>query len=133
MVKRICFVLIFVISTASLMQSCEKYEATYEESDIARLDGMRNEILRMVGGANCYNSSSCRCIAFGVKACGGPAGYLIYSAGTVNEVELLKRVGEYNRFNKSLIEEYGWISDCSVTPVPVVGCKDGHCVNLSAQ
>jgi hypothetical protein len=133
MVKRIRFVLIFVVSIACLMQSCEKYEAKDEESDIARLNSMRGEILEMAGGAKCFNSSNCRYISLGVKACGGPAGYLIYSVVTVNEIELLRRVEEYNRFNKILIEEYGWISDCMVVPAPVVGCKDGQCVNLNTQ
>lgn len=132
MVRRICFVFIIVVSIVCLVQSCG-YELIDEETDKARLDSMRYEILAMVGEANCSNSSNCRYVAFGDKPCGGPWSYLIYSITTVNERVLLMRVSEYNHFNEILNVEYGWDSDCSLVPVPTVGCRNGHCVDLSIQ
>jgi hypothetical protein len=137
MVRRICFVFIFTIAIVSLIQSCDldsgRYVPIEEETDIARLDSMRLEILEMIGEAECSNSLDCRYVAFGAKPCGGPWRYLIYSVVTVNENVLLARVAEYNNFNEILNQEYGWVSDCAIVPVPTVGCKDGHCVDLSTQ
>ena len=137
MFVRICFVFIITVAIVSLVQSCDldsgKYVPIDEETDIARLDSMYTEILEMVGEAECSGSLDCRYVAFGDKPCGGPWSYLIYSVKTVDEDLLLMRVSQYNNFNEILNQEYGWASDCMVVPVPNVGCKDGHCVDLNSQ
>lgn len=101
-----------------------------EEGDQARLKEMREDILQMVGTPTCAEEGSCRSVGFGAKPCGGPWEYLIYSVENVDEQQLLERVREYNDFEEKLNAKYGYVSDCTVPEPPVLGCRDGRCVDL---
>ena len=104
-------------------------ELTVEE-DQARLDNMEQEILVLIGDLSCTDSTDCRYIGFGSKPCGGYWRYLIYSKLNVDSVQLDAKVRKYNQYNETLNQKYGWISDCSLPPIPVINCIDGECVNI---
>jgi hypothetical protein len=110
------------------LAACDRHYT--EESDRARLEEMHQDIVEFVGEPTCSGSEDCRFIAFGAKPCGGPWEYLIYSASTVDTLELQHMVETYNRFNDELNRRYGWVSECSVPPVPNLDCREGRCVDL---
>lgn len=118
--------LLFVV----LISACQK--SFDEASDRARLDEMRQAILDQVADPVCDHPEDCRFIALGAKPCGGPWEYLVYSVASVDSVELAERVAEYHEFNAELNLRYGWVSDCSVPPLPTPGCREGRCVDLGA-
>jgi hypothetical protein len=119
-----CLVVCVVLATAGCLDDRN------EARDRQRLESMRVSIEDMVGEATCTDSADCMFIGFGSKPCGGFWSYLIYSASTVDTLMLHERVAEYNVFEDRLNELYGWMSDCSVPPVPAVTCRDGRCVDL---
>ena len=120
---------IFVLSVA-LLSACQ--ESFDEAGDRARLAEMRQEILDLAADPVCDDPADCRFIALGAKPCGGPWEYLVYSVASVDSVELAERVDVYNELNAELNLRYGWVSDCSVPPVPTLDCRDGRCVDLDA-
>ncbi|MCK4655569.1 MAG: hypothetical protein KAT85_01020, partial [candidate division Zixibacteria bacterium] len=67
-----------------------------ESEDIAKLGRMEKQILAFSCDAQCTDSTDCRRIAFGDKPCGGPWKYLIYSASTIDTMELQRMVASYN-------------------------------------
>jgi len=101
-----------------------------ETRDRAQLEAWREDILAMVKDPACSDSTECRCIGLGAKPCGGPWEYLIYSVSSVDTSALVEEVAEYNNLNAVLNQRYGWVSDCSITRVPNLGCRDGKCVDL---
>jgi hypothetical protein len=107
-------------------------ESVDEATDRARLHEMKAEILALVSDPACADSLDCRYTGLGTKPCGGPWEYIVYSVASVDSSELAAQVAAYNDFNEELNLRYGWVSDCSVPPPPVVGCQDGRCVDLSA-
>ena len=120
--------IVILLTAIPLVFGCE--EQFDEASDRARLEKMEQDIVAVVGDPRCQSDDSCRFIGLGAKPCGGPWRYLIYSVATVDSVELADRVREYNDFNRMLNRRHAWRSDCSLAPVPNVGCRNGTCVNV---
>lgn len=104
--------------------------ANDEDHDRERLQNMKREILSIVGIPTCSGEQSCRVVGLGVKPCGGPWEYLIYSVENVDEPVLLRKVREYNEFEEELNAKYGYVSDCALVGPPPTGCRNGRCVDL---
>ena len=120
--------LIAILLSLFLCINCDDEKA--EKEDKARLENMEQEILGIISDLSCTDSTDCRIIGFGAKPCGGYWRYLIYSKINVDSVQLNEKVRIYNEYNETLNEKYGWISDCSLPPIPVIKCIDGECVNI---
>jgi hypothetical protein len=103
-----------------------RYDSSFER-DTGRLGLMRSEILDLIGTPSCGGEGECRAIGLGVKPCGGPLEYLVYSTSNVDRLELLLLVSRYNVFNYGINRRYNLASDCMVVMPPVVGCIDRIC------
>ncbi|MCH7974144.1 MAG: hypothetical protein IH949_09710 [Bacteroidetes bacterium] len=123
--------LLAILFSVILYMSCE--DDFNEEEDVARLEHMEQEILENINDLSCIDSTDCRYIGFGAKPCGGYWRYLIYSINNVDSVLLIEKVRKYNEYNKTLNMRYGWMSDCSLAPIPVVGCSEGECINIKSN
>jgi hypothetical protein len=126
---RLSTITIVLLLLSLCLVSCEGGNLD-ESEDIAKLGRMETQILAFIGNAQCTDSTDCRYIAFGDKPCGGPWKYLIYSAATIDTMELQRMVASYNEFNEILNHRYAWRSDCSLAYLPNVGCQEGTCVDL---
>jgi hypothetical protein len=124
----IIFSLIALLLSMFLIFGCN--DELTEEEEKARLDNMEQEILSMISDLSCADSTECSYIGFGSKPCGGFWRYLIYSRSNVDTVLLKDKVRKYNEYNKSLNIKYGWISDCSLPPIPNVKCILGECTGI---
>ena len=136
--KRGAGLVVILVLGASVVLSCadrgsNRPDESDEAKDRARLERMGEDIEGLVGIAACSNSSGCRAIGLGDKPCGGPWRYLIYSVATVDTVELFARVAEYNSFEDYMNGRYGYFSDCMVPNYPVLGCRDGRCVDVGGD
>lgn len=81
----------------------------------------------------CAVDSECATIAYGSKACGGPATYLVYSTPSlvgVPQVELNRYVRQYNSLTAQYNLENDVISTCDVVLEPTIGCVNNQCVTL---
>ena len=92
-------------------------------------NGKKVPFLEIISDLSCQDSTDCEFVSFGVKPCGGPWRYLVYSATHVDNVLLNEKVKAYNEYNNTLNIRYGWISDCSLAIIPVLGCIEGECIN----
>ena len=120
--------LIAILFSLFLYINCD--DELTEEEDKVRLENMEREILGLISDLNCTDSTDCRYIGFGAKPCGGYWRYLIYSINNVDSVQLVEKVRKFNEYNETLNTKYGWISDCSLPPIPVIKCLNGECVNI---
>jgi len=96
------------------------------------LDRMRREIIDFIGTPSCGGSGDCLCIPLGVKPCGGPWEYLVYSAATIDVNTLAFMVARYDAFNDGFNQRYNIASDCMLVMPPRVGCVGGLCKALDA-
>ncbi|NHZ33883.1 hypothetical protein [Massilia rubra] len=81
-----------------------------------------------IGDAACDNASQCRTLPVGSKACGGPAGFLPWSAKRSNGDLLARLAAEQAAAEKKVNEKSGMMSTCSVEQDPGATCSAGKCV-----
>lgn len=113
-----------------IFASCEQMSAD-QEITREQLDRQLAEIQTLINEGNCSNSSQCKFIPYGSKACGGPQGYLIFSSG-VDEEKLKSLVEKYNKAEATYNKENNIMSDCSIPPEPQeLACEDGQCVEVA--
>lgn len=92
-----------------------------------REPSLRESIVGQVGKAPCSSGSVCRTIGLGVKPCGGPHEYLIYSTAATDSVRLAREVARYNEAEANRNREKGLVSDCRALVRPQVSCISGQC------
>jgi hypothetical protein len=114
----------------------DHYPWTYQSTmsqDSTVLHAMREEIVEVIGSPSCSGGGECRSVPLGVKPCGGPWEYLIYSAAAVSESALEFRVSKYNAFNDAFNRRYHVVSDCRYVLPPDLRCADGVCTDLTGR
>ncbi len=109
--------------------SCKQEPVTLTdfETDQERLEVIWNDIQLEIADKSCDQNGACKSLAFGKKACGGPAGFLIYSSSNVNEAKLKDLVEQYTALQAAMNEEYNLNSDCALETPPDISCVNGQC------
>ncbi|CUI07111.1 hypothetical protein [Massilia antarctica] len=81
-----------------------------------------------IGDLACDDASQCHTLPVGSKACGGPAGFLPWSAKRSNGDLLAKLAAEQAAQERKQNEKSGMMSTCSVELDPGATCSAGKCV-----
>ena len=128
--KRLAWMIPFVAVLACMagLAACTDEETFDEPADRARLAKMETEIDDLIGEPTCKDGKECRVMAFGAKPCGGPWSFKVFSVSSVDSTALADLVDDYNIYNRTLNDRYGWSSDCTVVMPPNVDCVEGRCV-----
>ncbi|MCO4320063.1 hypothetical protein [Aliidiomarina quisquiliarum] len=92
------------------------------------LAGLLSDIRATAGVAYAQNLSSCKLAEVGVKACGGPERYIIYSTEVADEQALLELISRYNEASAAFNRDSQLMSDCSIAPRPRIILNNGICV-----
>jgi hypothetical protein len=95
--------------------------------DQAELEGLRAEILKLIGPATCSNLVHCRALALGWRPCGGPAEYLPYSSFNNNRDALEAKAFEYTLLHEEILRKRQAMGPCEILPPPRLQCVDRHC------
>ncbi|WP_317201872.1 hypothetical protein [Janthinobacterium sp.] len=94
------------------------------ETPAATLERIR----ALVGAAACSESTQCRTLALGVKACGGPDAYLAWSAAATQEPALRALAARYRAEREAENARAQEASDCRLVVDPGAQCRLGVCV-----
>lgn len=89
------------------------------------LERLKKEILTAIGVPHADSPDECAAIGFGIKPCGGPISYLIYSKKVTDQHKLEDLIDQFNTLSKKLSE--GMVSDCMAVMPPKVALIDGKC------
>lgn len=81
----------------------------------------------LIGRASCTDSSQCRSLALGARACGGPQGYLAWSSSQTDGDALRELAERYKAERQAQIKQKGEVSDCRFTADPGAVCQAGQC------
>ncbi|WP_229483047.1 hypothetical protein [Massilia horti] len=84
-------------------------------------------IRALIGTAACTDSSQCRTLAIGGKACGGPESYLPWSTKQTSEQELRALGERYANERQAEQTRSGEMSNCRFMPDPGAVCRAGTC------
>ena len=86
-----------------------------------------DDIRRLIGSASCSDSSQCRTLPVGARACGGPQEYLPWSTLKTDERALTSVAERYKAERQSQIKSSGEMSTCRFMPDPGAVCVAGAC------
>jgi len=92
------------------------------------LEQLRLAIDVAVGDPLANSAGQCKVIPLGVKPCGGPRNYLVYSMEVTEDQTLRGLVSQYNRCEEQRNERLGLMSDCEFVEQPRPVLRDGRCV-----
>lgn len=85
------------------------------------------ELRMLIGPAACSANTQCRTVPVGAKACGGPAGYLAWSAQSTDAARLAEVATRQAQAHKREIEASGMLSNCAMLADPGAACVAGRC------
>ncbi len=126
---------VFALSSALLCFGCgetlpkmDPTEAT-PKYDAETLRMKHDLVMSLIQDLSCTDDSQCSSFAFGVKACGGAAMYVVYSIAHVDATALSDAVADYNAYQAGWQAQQGILSDCMLTPDASPGCNQNQCVD----
>jgi len=93
----------------------------------AAAGGTLEQIRTMIGSASCTDSSQCRTLPVGARACGGPEAWLPYSTANLSEPALKALAERYKSEREAENEKSGMLSNCRYIPDPGAVCRAGTC------
>ncbi|MSP39006.1 MAG: hypothetical protein EXR70_11000 [Deltaproteobacteria bacterium] len=94
---------------------------------IDRMNILDRMIKDIIGEPRADNLTQCRLMAYGAKACGGPAAYLAFSTARTNEAQLTGLVDEYNQNARNYNQVSNRMSDCMFVMEPQIELISGIC------
>ena len=84
-------------------------------------------IRNAIGPASCNDSTQCKTLAVGARACGGPEGYLPYSTAVKTSEALEDLAARHAESRRAAHAASGMMSTCVVLPDPGAVCMQGAC------
>lgn len=118
--------LMALLLTAALSLACQAQGAA--SAAATPESALLQRITAEVGAAACTSSAECRTLPIGSKACGGPAGWMAWSASASRGDQLQAWSQELAERQRQRDQAEGRMSTCSVVPDPGAMCDAGRCV-----
>jgi hypothetical protein len=118
----------FVVALVACLVACGQSQEVASQSHEARMAGLDMRIRAAIGTAACTADAQCKALAFGEKACGGPAQYLAYSTQGTDVKALESLAAQHRKASVDFNKASGRMSDCMVVVEPALACKAGRCV-----
>lgn len=107
---------------------CEDELVSNQDQEYQALLNFKQTIEELASSSVCNETTVCKYIAFGSKACGGPWNYLVYST-SINTENLEDLVENYNQQESDFNTKWGIVSDCSVNNPPMsLTCENNTCI-----
>jgi hypothetical protein len=101
--------------------------ASNQEWDKSIVDQLYRDARRLANAEGCSSAGACRTAPIGVKACGGPQGYIVYCATATDSVALFRKLDELARAERAYNERYGIMSTCEFRIAPDVALVGQTC------
>jgi len=118
--------LISVFTALIAAVACEKQSMIGSpEAESLLLERLHNEIDSLASSYPCHDAAEWHFTAIGEKPCGGPAGYVAYSA-EMDTAGFLNKVEIYTERQRAYNVKWNAVSDCLfLTPPSRIICDDG--------
>lgn len=88
---------------------------------------IRATVTRLASAGACRVDTDCVALPMGLKACGGPEGFVATLATGSHRAELDRALAGYDRARREQIARTGELSTCMIEPNPGARCHDGRC------
>ncbi len=133
----ISFIWLFGCSqvTPSVAGEQQKIESKHASIDTKgdRLAAVFNQIQQLSSDNQCKVKSDCGLLEIGHRACGGPAGYEVYSQLNPQKDKLLELAKTHQAMQRKENIKSGRMSTCEVIPEPLFGCVNHQCTVVNGD
>jgi hypothetical protein len=106
-------------------------DSTAQEVEAVRLrallDSLAQAARRVASDPRAPDPAACRTAPVGVKPCGGPRGYLVWSVASSDSAALYRALDSLAVVDRRLAEMTGEVSDCMLELPPPTEIRDGVC------
>lgn len=99
-----------------------------QAADAAALAGLKQRMTAIAKQTGCAAAGECATMAYGVRGCGGPSGFVVYCRLTTDEAKLRAAADEVTRAEQAFNSRYGVISTCEMRSAPGVDVSGGACI-----
>lgn len=89
-----------------------------------------SDLQLLIKDKSCQQSTQCKAVAIGHRACGGPESYEVYSTLTSDESQVKQLAEQYEAQRRLENKNSGMASICQFIPEPQTSCRSGQCVLL---
>ncbi|MBB1411352.1 hypothetical protein [Pseudoalteromonas sp. SG44-17] len=94
---------------------------------------VHQQLQTQIADLNCDNSSQCKVLPVGSRACGGPSSYIVYSNKTANEQAVEKLTQQITSLESQFNAQNKMISICQHLTAPAAQCIENKCVKLESS
>ncbi|MEJ6476518.1 hypothetical protein [Pseudoalteromonas piscicida] len=101
-----------------------------EYTDIKTL---KQSLEKLVSDKHCDDSSQCKAIAVGHRACGGPSSYIVYSTQSVDEAHVAELADKITGLERAYNMQNQMMSICEHLVEPATQCVENKCVKLDSN
>jgi hypothetical protein len=122
-----------VIAAVAALSCARKPAPAGERPDSVASGDIRASITQQIGTAACTSPAVCRTLPLGVKPCGGPRQFLVYSLAVTDSARLARDAARFNEAEARKNRDQGMVSDCSMLMAPQVSCVSGKCAAVPSQ
>lgn len=114
-----------------LLVGCVDDDDNTQQEEASALQEQLDQIFAFAQPVDCVGPDQWAAIAYGAKACGGPAGYLAYH-NSVDLNSLNALLADYEAAEQAYNEKWMIVSDCALILPPLgIECQGGEPVFIS--
>ncbi len=99
----------------------------------ASINSAHEQLEQLIDKPSCDNSSQCKVLAVGSRACGGPSKYVVYSTKTADATEVKKLAQEITTLEQQFNALNDMMSICQHLSAPGTQCSANTCVRIEGS
>ncbi len=108
-------------------------EVTKAAPDKATISSAHEQLKQLIDDQSCDNSSQCKVLPVGSRACGGPSSFIVYSTKTADTAEVEKLAKDITALEKQFNAANDMMSICQHLTAPGAQCSENTCVRIEGS
>ncbi len=108
-------------------------EVSKAAPDKATISSAHEQLKQLIDDPSCDNSSQCKVLPVGSRACGGPSSFIVYSSKTANTAEVEKLAKDITALEKQFNAANDMMSICQHLTAPGAQCSENTCVRIEGS
>ncbi len=101
--------------------------------DQATIKSTHEQLNQLIDDPRCDNSSQCKVLPVGSRACGGPSSFIVYSTKTADTAEVEKLAKDITALEKRFNAVNDMMSICQHLTTPSTQCSNNTCVKIDGS
>ncbi|EWH04069.1 MULTISPECIES: hypothetical protein [Pseudoalteromonas] len=120
-------------TTSKLENAPQAVEISKSAPEKTTITAAHQQLKQLIQDPSCDNSSQCKVLPVGSRACGGPSSYVVYSTKTANSSEVEKIAQKITSLESQYNAANDVMSICQHLTAPGTQCSANTCVKIDGS